>query len=98
MNYFVLPLWSDASFLGKPKYEILARRTNSEWIKIFLSPNEPKALIAYTMQPDIESKHWLDRLEVSFHPRCQGIAKNSEYVTVEPSGEHEVRTFSHCEP
>jgi len=98
LNYFVRPLWRDAILAGEPLYEVLARRANSSWARIFLNSTEPRALIAYTMEPDAKSAHWLDRLEVSFHPRCQTEEKNARYFTVLPSGELEPRRFSACKP
>ena len=98
LSHFVSPLWFDAGLRGKPNYEILARRSNSEWVQIFLALGEPRALIARTLNPDVTATHWLDRLNVSFRPRCQGKVAISTYVTVLPSGKAEFRKFSGCEP
>jgi hypothetical protein len=98
LNHFVRPLWHDAVLSGEPTFEVLARRGNASWAKIFLNSNEPRALIEYTMGADPKAMHWLDRLEVEFHPRCQTEGKNARYATVSPNGELEMRRFSACEP
>ncbi len=98
LRSFVKPLWRDAGLSGKPTYEVLARRGNAKWARLFLSPKEERVLVSYTMNPDQSASHWLDRLDVSFHPRCQGNLKNAQYVTILPNGERTVHQYSRCKP
>jgi hypothetical protein len=88
LKLFVIPLWRDAGLAGDPKFSVLARRGDSEWVQIYFGTEERRALITTASHPDWKAAHWLDRLDVHFHPKG-----DRRYVVVEPSGKREVRSF-----
>jgi hypothetical protein len=95
-NLFVLPLWRHAGLTGAPQLSVHARRLDeSGWgaATIYFGMKEPRALINRVIHPDWKSKHWLDRLEVHFHPTGKPGDSSSRYVVVDPTGEWELRTY-----
>jgi hypothetical protein len=97
LDKFILPLWREAGFASQPAYSVLLRRGNSEWATLYIGTEEKRALVASVNEPETSPIHWLDGLNVYFHPRCKPEDKSSRYVVVEPSGTWEVRTVLGCE-
>jgi len=91
-------LWSQAGLSGEPTYEILARRGDEEWAKLYLSPSEDKILVVGTWKPDPHGPHWLDQLDVSFPALCDANPNATRYVTVLPDGTHTSQRCSGDEP
>jgi hypothetical protein len=98
LKVFVLPLWRDAGLSGDPGFSVLARRGDTEWAQIYFGKQEARALITAVNQPDRKAKHWLDRLDVYFHPTGKPEDRSSCYAVVEPAGKWQVRTFRPTEP
>jgi hypothetical protein len=98
LNNFILPLWREAGFAGQPAYSLLLRRGDSEWATLYVGTEERRALVASVNEPETSPRHWLDGLNVYFHPRCKPGDKSSHYVVVEPSGRWELREVVGCEP
>ena len=98
LENFVMPVWLQAGFAGEPSYVVLARRGDTSWAKIYFGVDDSRALVTGVSEPDAETGHWLDGLEVYFHPRCEPDEDSERYVVVEPSGDWEIRTFAGCEP
>ena len=98
LNNFILPLWQEAGFAGQPAYSLLLRRGDSEWAALYIGTEEKRALVAFVSEPETSPSHWLDGLNVYYHPRCRPDDKSSRYVVAEPSGGWELRTVIGCEP
>src|SRR5262245_41374835 len=98
LDNFILPLWREAGFASQPAHSLLLRRGDSEWATLYVGTEERRALVAYVNRPEPSPSHWLDGLDVYFHPRCKAGDKSSRYVVVEPSGKWEVREVVGCGP
>jgi hypothetical protein len=83
-EFFVEPAWRHAKFAGKPEFEILLRRNGTSCCTLYLSSQESRALLLNAKPLDDahgEQGHWLDRQDVSFHP------KSPSYIVVTANGE-----------
>ncbi len=93
----VLPIWHEAGFRGRPRYEVLARRGNQSWVRMYFNDDDPKLLISYSMDRPANPVHWLDALDVAFHPRCRTDEPSARYAVIEPDGTWQIREFAGCE-
>jgi len=84
----VLPAWRDAGFTAEPDFELLFRRGRKWCATVYLARDQPGALID-TAKPEVGGAHWLDVLDVSFHPR----GKPPTYGRVDAVGGFELRTL-----
>ena len=98
LAYWVRPRWQDAGYSGRPEYEFVARRSPREWVTLYLGDSEGSALVGSTIGPDPDASHWLDRLDLNFHPRCEENDRTSTFATISSTGELQMRRLSHCEP
>jgi hypothetical protein len=98
LQHFVLPVWQQAGFPGEPTFAVLARRDDDSWAQLYFSDQDPRALVTSVSEPDAKAGHWLDGLEVYFHPRCKPDEDSERYVVVGPAGNWEIREFAGCEP
>lgn len=82
---YIHPPWKHAGFGGEPEFELLLRREGRWCATVFLATNEPGALIAtaHRLPGATEDDHWLDRLEVSYHPRTPSYARVTAAGTCE---------------
>lgn len=97
LDHFILPLWREAGLGGQPAYSLLLRRGDSEWATIYGGTEERRALVASVNEPETSPSHWLDGLDVYFHPRCKPGDRSARYAVVEPSGQWELREAVGCE-
>jgi hypothetical protein len=98
LNTFILPVWREAGFAGQPTYSLLLRRGDKEWATLYLGTEQTRALVTHVSQPEESPAHWLDGLEVYYHPRCKPDDKSSRYVLVQPNGQWEIHAVRACEP
>jgi len=98
IKYSVLPIWREAKFAGRPEFEVLARLGSSSWLSIFFNNKDPRLLVNYSMELPAEPAHWLDSLNVQFHPDCQKGKPSSHYAVVQPDGQWQLHEFSKCAP
>lgn len=97
LNTFVLPIWREAGLRGDAVYTVLARLPDSSWIQLNLNDQKPSILVAYsTGIPFTHPLHWLDALDVQFHPQCTHGEQSSRYAVVNTDGSHQIRTFQRC--
>jgi hypothetical protein len=96
LQNFVLPVWRDAGMSGRPEYSMLARRGDTEWAQLYFGKDDSRMLVTAVSRPDQSSAHWLDRLDLYFHPKCRPGEASSRYATVAPSGKWKVRTVRQC--
>ena len=94
----VLPIWREAGFHGTPRYEVLARRADASWVRLFFDDRDPRVLVSYSMEPPADPPHWLDTLDVAFHPRCAKGQPSARYAVIEPDGRWTVHEIATCEP
>lgn len=62
--------------------------------------DEPRSLVVSSFLGDNSPKgaHWLDRFDLSFHPKGKRDEKYSKYVVVFSSGNWELKTYSKAPP
>jgi hypothetical protein len=92
----VLPIWREAGFVGKPEYEVLARLGDTSWIEMFFNDKDERLLLNYSMDLSATPVHWLDALDVQFHPKCKKGERSSRYAIVDPTGHWQVREYGKC--
>jgi hypothetical protein len=80
---FVVPPWKHAGFSGDPSFEILLRRKGNWCGTVWLSKEEPGALIETANGGG--AGHWFDKLNFSFHPT------EPTYGRVDGQGNFELR-------
>jgi hypothetical protein len=85
-NQSIVLAWRNAGFDCEPTVEITLQRGEQPAAVVFLSRLGPGALIVSAIPGT--GDHWLDRMDVSFHPRTP------TYVRVDPSGTPELRTMA----
>ena len=95
---YALPLWREAGLSGEPQYEVLARVDNWTWLRIYLNDRDPRLLVAYSIGLSPPYQHWLDGLEVAFHPKCTPGTPTARYATIKPSGERQIHEYRRCAP
>jgi len=90
----ILPVWHHAGFSGEPTYSFLVRRNNGrEWVTIYFSDKDDRALITWTSKPDPESPSVMERVDVSWYPTGKAGEKYSRYAIIENDGRCHVKTF-----
>jgi hypothetical protein len=94
----VLPIWREAGFAGKPQYEVLARLADTSWFQMFFNDQDPRLLVSYSMDPPAKPLHWLDGIDVEFHPKCEPGAPSSKYAVIEQNGQMQIREYRKCPP
>lgn len=94
----ILPIWREAGFVGQPEYEVLARLADTSWFQLILNDKDPRLLVSYSMDPPTKPLHWLDGLDVEFHPKCEPGTPSAKYAVVEPNGQFQVREYGKCAP
>lgn len=77
---FVQPAWELAGFEGEPEFELLLRRREHWAATVFLAGRDARGLI--TSARPHTGAHWLDALDVHFHPNKR------ELVFVDAAGAH----------
>ncbi len=77
---FVQPAWELAGFEGEPEFELLLRREGQWAATVFLAGRDARGLI--TAANPQAGPHWLDTLDVHFHPTKR------ELVFVDSNGAH----------
>jgi hypothetical protein len=98
LDAYVLPVWRDAGLAGRPGYSLLLRRGDREWATLYIGTEEARALVTSVSHPEKSPAHWLDGLDVYYHPRCTPNERSSRYVVVQPTGQGEVHTVRTCQP
>lgn len=78
---YVMPAWRHAGLKGNPEVGIILSSGKDTRGKIYLSKEDPKALIL-DAEP-AKGSHQFDKLKVSFHP------KDPQYIIVGPNGKFE---------
>ncbi|HHW09611.1 MAG TPA: hypothetical protein GXX29_06525 [Firmicutes bacterium] len=110
LETIIMPVWQQAGFRGQPAYSVLARFGNHDYVEIYFGKDDPRALVTSNSstvsfyyddnspqaQEPKSISHWLDSLDVYFHPRCTSGEKSERYAVIEPSGKFEVRQFVGC--
>ncbi len=94
----VLPIWREAKLSGRPKYQILARIKNESWVELFLNDRDPRMIVSYSMDLPVHPAHWLDGLDVEFHPGCRKGEASARYAVIEPDGTWAMREYGKCRP
>ena len=94
----VLPIWRGARFAGEPQYEVLARLDNHAWLSLFLNDTDPRVLVSYSIGLSSQPLHWLDGMNVAFHPMCTRGTASARYATIAPTGEHQTHEYRQCAP
>lgn len=96
IKYLVLPIWREAAFSGKPQYQVLARLGDTSWVSMFFNDKDPRLLLNYSMDLPAKPAHWLDGLEVQFHPQCKKGDPSSRYAVVDRAGHWQVHEYGKC--
>jgi len=82
----VMLAWNHAGLRGEPGVEIELQRGEQTAATVFLSCDEPGALIVSAIPG--AGDHWLDRMDVAFHPHTP------TYLRVDASGKPELRAMA----
>jgi len=94
LETFVIPLWRHAGFAGEPAYYFRAHYNNGrDWIDIYFSDKDDRALVTVNSNPDPESPSMMERADVYWHPRGEAGEKYSRYAIIENDGSCHVETF-----
>ena len=96
MDLSIVPAWQDAGFRGAPSYSVLLRRPDDTWIEVIFGRDESNALMlsSFVRPRDGRTPHWLDKFDLSFHPKGKRAEKSSKFLVVTKSGDRQLKTYS----
>ena len=92
MDFFVGTAWRHAGFVGQPELQVVLRRRGTACCELYLSSREPGALIVSAHSEGGAQPHWLDGLDVFYHPA------KPYYIKVDARGAFEKRLIPQSDP